>query len=101
MEFASNRTKEDKRSSEYCHRSTKKPSHRKFYKVDLQQNRKINSFVTVQYPGINSKKFITYLHDQNIALLFSSLSSPLNWMQNQRKKGRKFVWRTITHHVDR
>ncbi|XP_044759026.1 uncharacterized protein LOC123316839 [Coccinella septempunctata] len=70
---------------------------------------KIDTILTDQYPGINSKEFKNYLKEQNIRLIYTALNAPfsngLNGRLNQtivnkirckiNESGEKKAWTTI------
>lgn len=80
--------------------------------INAKGNNEIGAILTDQYPGINSKEFKKYLHDQSIQLIFTAINSPFSNGLNERlnqtlvnkirckineRDRRKLAWTTIAH----
>jgi len=75
----------------------------------VTQNYKINTILTDQYPGINSKEFKEFLKKEDIKMVFTAVDAPFSNGLNERlnqtlvnkirckinENGRKIAWTTI------
>lgn len=78
--------------------------------TDIIKSRKIDTILTVQYPGINSKEFKEFLKENNVKLVFTAVNTPFSNGLNERlnqtlvnkirckineKEGGRKAWTTI------
>lgn len=76
---------------------------------DITETEEVDTVLTDQYPGINSKEFKEFLEEKNVKLIFTAVNSPFSNGLNERlnktlvnkirckinEKNKKAAWTTI------